>query len=237
MNTDPMLAARPLPAGTDGHRVPLFFRVEGGLHYIRGNAAPYFSLTYTQHRRGNRNQCQSGGAGHERILELFPRFADLAALHLADIDGVPMHAEANGWYYLAGALGGAGERYHGGQPTGYGPPPDPLATFARHCRVTLDEAAAIRDDVRAAYAPPPPHLHRQYPAPDAGDWRPARARWGEILDAMRPRWKREAEACIARHHLRVYGDPWPPVAVTAPEVTKPRLPGEAMPRTAWDGIA
>jgi hypothetical protein len=25
-----------------------------------------------------------------------------------------------------------------------------------------------------------------------------------------PRWKAEADACIARHGLRVYGDPWTP---------------------------
>ena len=30
MDRDPILAARSLPVGTDGYRVPLTFRVEGG---------------------------------------------------------------------------------------------------------------------------------------------------------------------------------------------------------------
>ena len=203
MSHDPLLAARALPAGTDGYRVPLFFRVEGGLHYLRGNPSPYFTLTYDQHRRGSPNQCQSGGAGHDRILELFPQFADLAALHLADIDGVPMHAEANGWYWLAGALGGAGERYHGGNAETYGRPADPLAVFAQLVRVPIEEAEAIRSAVGwwSGHTP--------------DGWKAARAQWGEIMEALRPRWKAEAVACIARHHLRVYGDTWAPVAVPA----------------------
>jgi hypothetical protein len=195
MYRDPILASRNRPAGTDGYRVPLVFIVEGGLHNIRGNHAPYFSLTYTQHRRGFPNQCYSGGAGHDAILALFPQYADLAALHLSDIDGVPMHAEANGWYQLAGALGGAGERYHGGNDEAYGRPADPLGAFARHCRITIEEAEAIRDAVG---------WWRGH-SPDG--WKAARAQWGGIMEAMRPRWKAEAEACIARHHLRVYGDP------------------------------
>jgi hypothetical protein len=197
MLTDPILAARSLPAGSDGYRVPLTFRVEGGLHFIRGNHAPYFALTYTQHRKGFPNQCYSGGAGHDRILALYPRFADLAALHLSDIDGVPTHAEANGWYWLAGAMGGAGERFHGGNAS-Y-PKEPPLVIFARHCGVTLAAAAAIRGKVLLAASG-----HAE------ADWTAGRARWGIIMAAMRPRWKAEADACIARHSLRVYGDPWRP---------------------------
>lgn len=205
MRSDPILASRNLPAGTDGYRVPLVIFVEGGLHHMRGNHAPYFSLTYSQHRRGFPNQCYSGGAGHEHIEALFPgRFSDLAALHLSDIDGVPMHAEANGWYQLAGALGGAGERYHAGNAETYGRPRDPLAGFARHCRITEDEARAIVEDVRA-------HADDSDPLAPI-DWKPARVRWVELMDAMRPRWKAEAEACIARLSLRVYGDPWPVAA-------------------------
>jgi hypothetical protein len=199
MDTDPTLAVRTLPAGTDGYRVPLTFRVEGGLHYLRGNTAPYFTLTYTQHRRGFPNQCYAGGAGHERILELYPRFADLAALHLADIDGAPMHAEANGWYWLAGALGGAGETYHGADQSLVGAvsPAESLAIFARLCRITADEADTIRAECAAEYT------HN----PDG--WKAARELFALRLNDMRPRWKAEAEAAIAKHHLRVYGDPWP----------------------------
>jgi len=138
MNNEPVLATRIIP-GNLGTACSLKFTVYGGLHHIKGNHAPYFSLTYWEHRKGFPNQCQSGGAGHERILEYYPQFADLAALHLSDIDGVPMHAESNGWYNLAGAL--------------------------------PDNAGEIRQ--------------------------------------QEPRWKQEADACIARHGLVVYGDPWP----------------------------
>ena len=110
MKNNPILAVTSYRA----HRVSMTVKAEGGLHYIGGNAKPYFSLTYTEHRKGFPNQCQSFGADHSKILKYWPRFADLAALHLSDIDGVPTHAEANGWYWLAGALpGNAGQEYHG----------------------------------------------------------------------------------------------------------------------------
>jgi hypothetical protein len=198
MDRDPVLAVRSLPPGTDGYRVPLTFRVEGGLHYIRGNAAPHFSLTYTQHRKGHPNQCYAGGAGHDEIRRYFgARFDDLAALHLSDMDGVPMHAEGNGWYWLAGALGGAGERFHGGNNGQSLTRERCLELFARHCRISIDEAAALRDECRSESALNP------------DGWAAARATMALRMDDMRPRWRAEADAAIARHGLRVYGDPWP----------------------------
>lgn len=217
MRADPVLAAVTLPVGDprNPERVPLYFAAEGGLHYLRGNAAPYFALTYTSHRSGHPRQLESGGAGHERIAEVFPgRFDDLAALHLSTIDGVPMHAEANGWYWMAGALGGAGEQYHGGNADrqhwrdvdgvrtfdGYrhSTPDECLATFADHARITVEEAAALRDELRDEHANNP------------DGWTAARATLALRLDDMRPRWKAEALAAIERHGLRVYGDPWTP---------------------------
>jgi hypothetical protein len=44
-----------------------------------------------------------GGADHETILRAAPELAPLVAAHLADLDGTPMHAEANGWYFYSGA--------------------------------------------------------------------------------------------------------------------------------------
>lgn len=207
MQRKPVLAAKSLPAGSDGYRVPLTLRVEGGLHNIRSNHAPYFSLTYTQHRKGFPNQCWSGGAGHEYILQHFPRFSDLAALHLSDIDGVPMNAEGNGWYWLAGAMGGMGERYHGGnREYADNSEAECLRIFARHCRITTDEAMTIRAAVRRAYGATFPVSDKERTDAAAA----ARAEWGGIMEAMRPRWKQEAAAAIERHNLRVYGDPWPP---------------------------
>lgn len=61
--------------------------------------------------RGNRSGRQrmdagvdidSGGSMHEQILHYAPKLAPLVNLHLADPDGVPMHAIANGWYFYSG---------------------------------------------------------------------------------------------------------------------------------------
>lgn len=192
---------RNFPAGSVpfGERVPMTLIVEGGLHMIRGNHAPYFSLTYTAHRQGHRNQCESGGAGHELILQLYPELQDLADLHLSDIDGVPMHAEANGFYWLAGATGGLGETYHGGNAQPIKTEQECLAIFARYLRIDMNEAYAIRSAVRRAYV-----------TADEGDEnKQARAELAAIIEPMYPRWKAEAEACIKAHNLTVYGDPWP----------------------------
>lgn len=64
---------------------------------LRGNAAPHFTITADVLVSGH---MIAGGAMHDTIVEHFPQFADLVALHLSDHNGVPMHAEANGAYYL-----------------------------------------------------------------------------------------------------------------------------------------
>jgi hypothetical protein len=223
---DPTLAYKILPAG-NGYKVSRVFRVEGGLHYIKGNSGPYFSLTYTAHRRGFPNQCESGGAGHDEILRHFPRFADLAALHLCSIDGAPMHAVENGLYNLAGAMENhLGQRYHAGNSKRHFPADPPsskpwqnteyreptraecLQSFADYWRIPLSEAQEIA---------------RQISASPAGDAEfcsyVGTSQKAELLrlltpmvDALRPRWKAEAEACIAKHKLVVYGDAWPVAA-------------------------
>lgn len=42
------------------------------------------------------------GMLHEEILECAPELAPVIAVHLADPDGVPIHAVANGWYFYSG---------------------------------------------------------------------------------------------------------------------------------------
>ena len=37
------------------------------------------------------------------ILAVAPELAPIVAVHLADPDGTPMHAEVNGWYFYSGA--------------------------------------------------------------------------------------------------------------------------------------
>jgi hypothetical protein len=43
-----------------------------------------------------------GGCIHEMILAAAPELAPVVAVHLADLDGTPMHAAANGWYFYTG---------------------------------------------------------------------------------------------------------------------------------------
>lgn len=56
-------------------------------------------------RAAKRNGRESvyGGADHETILKAAPELYALVKVHLADPDGTPMHAEANGWYFYSGA--------------------------------------------------------------------------------------------------------------------------------------
>lgn len=220
MKNDPILVSREFAPGEfEGEDVRMTVKVYGGLHYLKGNRAPYFSLTYWAHQKGRKNSRECGGAGHKTILRYWPEFADLAALHLSDIDGVPMHAGGNGWYYLAGTFPDAyGEKYHGGNSDQHFPlPPDSidpakpwqtteyrkptgdecLQIFADYIRVSREEAAAIRAEVdRAAKAAP--HSRNKV----------AREALKPFIEALKPRWKAEADACIAKHGLVVYGDKW-----------------------------
>jgi hypothetical protein len=209
MNQEPVLATRRLAPG-DGYRVPRLLTIYGGLHYIKGNSKPYFSITTWSHRLGFRGQCQSGGADHDTIEKLWPgKFSDLIALHLHDIDGAPMSAEANGWYDLAGALGGMDERYHRGNSKMNmpceAPPGKPWQTtesreptrieclemFADANMLDILTARAFTEKI--AFCTP----------------RFARQMWRDYLETLRPMWQEKANTCIARHSLVVYGDKWP----------------------------
>ena len=64
-----------------------------GLHYIRGNRKPYFSVTGFV----GFDTC---GACHAELLNVFPEIQPLVALHLADDEGRPMYATENGYYWL-----------------------------------------------------------------------------------------------------------------------------------------
>lgn len=176
--------------------------VYGGLHYLKGNSLPYFALTGEIWVDAQVDRC---GCIHGEILQHFPRFKNLAALHLSDINGEPMHVLANGWYYLAGALPDPlGTEYHYGNSKGAPPEyrlptkDECLAIFAEHCRIDMAEARSIADSVWNE-------------ATTARHSRNAIARdtLAELLNAMRPRWKNEAGACIAEHNLVIYGNPWP----------------------------
>lgn len=94
MKSDPIIRTKKI----DFYGKPATLTVYAGLRNIKGNHAPYFSLTGDVQVAGERDIAE-GGSIHARILEHFPELKPLADLHLSDINGVPMHAEANGQYF------------------------------------------------------------------------------------------------------------------------------------------
>jgi hypothetical protein len=162
-----------------------YVKAFGGLHYIKGNSAPYFSLTYEEGVRG-RGDCESCGANHETVLKHWPELADLAALHLSDINGQPMHALENGFYHLGGT--------HWERPK--------YDVVARHFRISEQMARQLaRDYFGLSFSETAGFLSKD-------EATKAKARLAEWVDAQGPRWKAEADACIAKHGLVVYGDEW-----------------------------
>lgn len=81
--------------------------VQYGFHYIRGNRKPYFSVTADIYELMPRKgwEMTGGGCCHDEVRRHFPELAHLIKWHLVDDDGLPMHAEDNGCYWL--------EKHHG----------------------------------------------------------------------------------------------------------------------------
>jgi hypothetical protein len=85
------------------------FQQDGFKHRIKvraelrslGGQEPRFSITGQIDRQAKNNRWmeECGGCIHEEILSHFPHLAPLVAVHLADEDGVPMHAYANAAYW------------------------------------------------------------------------------------------------------------------------------------------
>lgn len=81
--------------------VDRILKAVGGLHYIKSNVVPYFSLTCEEYvRRGESWQEGVSGAAHDLLLRTWPELAPLVALHPSDIDGVPMHSRPCTWRRL-----------------------------------------------------------------------------------------------------------------------------------------
>lgn len=183
----------------------------GGLHYIRGNQLPYFSLT------GETKD--SAGCIHETLLRKWPELGDLAALHLSDINGVPMHAAENGWYWLQGALpaymqgefhGGNSKGHHGGEyraPT----PDECLAILAEHLRINIDIAKLCALTAVEEYNKVP--LYQRVYLKEGV--KAAKADFVAFCDSLKPMWANQAKACIAKHGLVVYGDTYTPTKTGA----------------------
>lgn len=186
MSRDPILR--------EGHFHTRKVQALGGLHFIRGNAKPYFSLTMASWQKmpSGRLVEDCFGAAHEDLVRWWPELKPLADLHLADIDGMPMHAVSNGWYWLEGAAGGFGSQFHGSN--GDKTQDECLGILAKHLRIGHNEARGL---VVAAI--------------DLAS-REGKKAASEMLSLyvveQLPRWKREADECIKALDLKVFGDEW-----------------------------
>lgn len=97
--------ARTLPNGD-------YIEATAELRDNSGTLSPGFSVTgslWAKHpnahgRTRKRMGLDSDVAGciHGDILAAFPNLAPIVKMHLADPDGLPMHAKANGWYFYSG---------------------------------------------------------------------------------------------------------------------------------------
>lgn len=82
-----------------GHKWRIQVRAE--LVHLDGNAKPHFSITglIKYQAKNNRWIDMGGGAIHDEILQHFPELQPLVDIHLADSNGVPMHAVDNAGYW------------------------------------------------------------------------------------------------------------------------------------------
>lgn len=140
----------------------------------------YFSITADEYENGRHVAC---GCLHDEILKVRPDLKFLVDIHLADMDGVPMYAEANGWYWLAKAAG-IDQTFE----------PDQsifkcAEIFASHVRTGDEYAEFLIDKVREAY---------DASTEDLQTFRSncARAVWKQEMEKLRPLWKSQAHAAL-----------------------------------------
>lgn len=144
----------------------------------------YFSITADGYRR-----C---GCLHDEILELRPDLKCFVDLHLSDLDGVPMHAEANGWYWLAKAAG-IPQRWEPNQDS-----ETCLEYFRDHVR--LPSCISIIEAIQKAYqdgrllvATSDVVTIRCQEEMHKVGVEQARKFWQSLMGVMIPRWKAEAD--------------------------------------------
>ena len=111
------------------HRI----KVQAELVHLGSNLKPHFSITgeVQYQAKNNRWMDLTAGACHNDILEHFPELQPLIDIHLADDQGVPMHAYANAGYWAG---------HTKWQELN-------LQTLARHLRVTEQQAQEMVDYV------------------------------------------------------------------------------------------
>ncbi len=158
-----------------------YTQVTAGLHYLRGNRLPYFTVTAETWEKPNARDCIECGCLHDDVLRLWPQLAPIVRLHLSDSEGMPMHADSNGWYWLAGYYGPlTGDRYTGGTGSSGKAPSECLQIFADHVRIGIEDAKHLAHEWQVGHS--------------YAEAKPLYLAW---MAEQRPRWKAEADAAIA----------------------------------------
>lgn len=204
---DPILGSKQ-PVNIDGYKNAKVV-AKGGVHMIRGNSKPYFSLTCDIYEGG---RDVGGGAAHDLIVKLFPHLKPLADLHLSGIDGVPMYAAENGLYYVQHLIPGC--MGHGLTDSSFAEPgygkkrsdDECIQIMADHFRISLDEANHLMA-LLVGCANSVSHYKRVYEGGAKPVVKAAMACW---VESQKPRWKAEADKAIADLGLVVYGDKYEP---------------------------
>jgi len=160
--------------------------VKAEIPHLKGNPLPYFSITAAIYAGGRVDAC---GCLHDEILAQWPDLAPLVALHLSDINGVPLHAEANGWYWLAGAAGGLQQQFHGSNDSARHTPEQCVDILCGHLRIAREDAALLIARVKSRAA--------------AMGMSSARSWFNAYVAGQARRWKAEAEKAIADFGLEV----------------------------------
>jgi len=164
---------------TTRNRDPLnYIEATAILHKI-GNQKPYFSLTGRVVEKGRESY---SGAIHEEILKAFPQLADIAALHLSDIDGKPLHSFENGRYWAGFTKWQEANSRN----------------LSDLWRISQDEAAGLLYDALNAQS--------QNIEVETGDIILEGTLLKEFHDRQLPRWKEEADAAIKKHKLTLVAD-------------------------------
>ncbi|CAB4126657.1 hypothetical protein UFOVP75_21 [uncultured Caudovirales phage] len=144
----------------------------------------YFSVTV--------NGKEFGGCAHDLVRYFVPDLAPIIDLHLADLEGAPMYAVDNACYWLGGI-----ER----ELKAYSHAPNEDAAKCRqilglHLRIEDHEIGELCDrllvvtrDVRALLA--------HHMASRSAVYTAIHDAMAQEIEAMRPRWKQEAEFALA----------------------------------------
>jgi hypothetical protein len=184
-------------------------------YQLGGNSHPHFSATVQGDRKTKSGRWvdDCGGCMHDLILRLWPAAKPIIDLHLANADdGEPMHAEANGFYWLAGWAGGLGEQYHGGSGESAKSPDECLQILADHLRMPLDvlfvkmidiveqgkaNAAEAGYVVSGVYVPGRREPVNNVIWEEKAIGKAVRRLFHEFIEAQRPRWQAECDAGLA----------------------------------------